>query len=93
MSVVLSKVYLWMLISLLLLLDLNLVLILLHLVFLLRIVYVLAVSLVRQQQVGVVLLYLFLISLIGMCYLVLLTKHFWVSDIVAIDSVGFRYLV
>ena len=71
MSVVLSKVYLWMLISLLLLLDLNLVLILLHLVFLLRIVYVLAVSLVRQQQVGVVLLYLFLISLIGMCYLVL----------------------
>ena len=70
-SVVLSKVYLWMLISLFLLLELNLVLILFHLVFLMRIVYVLAVSLVGHQQVGMVLLELFLISLIGMCNLVL----------------------
>ena len=71
MGVVLRKVDLWMLVSWFLLLDLDLVLILFHLVLLIRIVYVLAVSLVRYQGVGMVLLELFLVGLIGMCDLVL----------------------
>ena len=71
MGVVLRKVDLWMLVSWFLLLDLDLVLILFHLVLLIRIVYVLAVSLVGYQGVGMVLLELFLVGLIGMCDLVL----------------------